>query len=142
MDLMHVGSSKMHGYDFTFRGVQSIWEGFPAMMISQAPSEERLTLSDTPQLSPLALSSRPPSSRGHRRPPSRAKSPVGEPSSRAVFETAVDSVNDMRSGNLGLGKQGLPKAAVTSSRTARRKLGLTLCGWDFGDDEFRVQFKK
>ena len=140
--MMGVESSRVYGFDFTCQGVLSIWEGFPSLSHKIPPPEdkERIVLHSDQQGTPsnlnLSTAGRTSSGRGHRRPSSRNKS-AGD-SSRHHYENAIVAMNGRRMHV----KKDLPSAAVQSSKVARRQFGLSLCGWDYSDAEFKHEIEK
>jgi hypothetical protein len=141
--MMGVESSRVYGFDFTCQGVLSILEGFPSLTHKIPPPDdkERATLHADQQgtTSNLSLNTtgRTTSGRGHRRASSRNKS-AGD-SSRYHYETAVLVMNGRRMHGV---KKDLPAAAAQSSKVARRQFGLSLCGWDYCDAEFKREIEK
>ena len=139
--MIGVESSRVHGFDFTYQGVLSIWEGFPSLShrISSAEDKERATSHADQQGSHSSVSTtgRTSSGRGHRRPSSRNKS-AGE-SPRLHYELAIEAINGKRTFGV---KKDLPSTAVHSTRAARRQFALSLCGWDYSDEEFRREIER
>ncbi|KAF9510020.1 hypothetical protein BS47DRAFT_103591 [Hydnum rufescens UP504] len=139
--IVGVESSRLHGFDFTYQGVLSIWEGFPSFPSKNLPAEdkERGTLHSDQQgtHSNLGATGRTSSGRGHRRPSSRNKS-AGD-SSRLHYEAEIETINGGRTHGV---KKDISSATVQSSKVARRQFALGLFGWDYSDAEFRQAIQR
>ncbi|EJD52310.1 hypothetical protein AURDEDRAFT_158037 [Auricularia subglabra TFB-10046 SS5] len=124
-NLFPPGGSSFHGYDFSFRGLLAIWEGFePAAAVAPynvpLPPEERSSLFEALNTDG-ALQESPPSVR------SLSKRPVA--SLDGGYAEAVARVNDMS----GSREYALEKVMVITAKPEQRRLALAICGWDLDD---------
>ncbi|KDQ21229.1 hypothetical protein BOTBODRAFT_168544 [Botryobasidium botryosum FD-172 SS1] len=121
-------------FDFTFKGVQAIWEGFPPTRpIDQ--TETSLQVGPSRKTTPPTISHGP-SSAGRAPKRSQVRQRSAQETQRDEFDKAVNV--------LMLGRfdgRGVPALSVSTTKVNRRILALSIVGWDFPDDEFQEEMK-
>ncbi|KAL1741594.1 hypothetical protein HDZ31DRAFT_84718 [Schizophyllum fasciatum] len=121
-DLLKGPATQLHGYDFLYRGLLSVWEGF-----------EPTTLR-TPHVPPgapdfLDL----PSMHDHGR--RRAHSPVDDP--RISFKEALSVVLALKGPSWATWKP-----TIHTNKLLQRQVALMLCGWSLQDDILAEEIKR
>jgi len=136
--LLSYEASRIHGFDFANQGVLGIWEGLQPT--PRTPSLERDPTIEQPQSHDVEFSLlslphddtdgyRTPGRQRRRRSLRRSHSPADQ--LHGDFAAAVHTLNIRR----GYDRASVAKISAPTSKLAQRRLCLTLCGWNQGDDE-------
>ncbi|KIJ49393.1 hypothetical protein M422DRAFT_777349 [Sphaerobolus stellatus SS14] len=130
------GNSRVHGFEFANQGVLGIWEGFTPMARPSSVERDSDFESARADLANLFVHDedeegyRTPGRHNHRnRRLRRTQSPSDQ--SLGDFAAAVHALNLRR----GYDRTVVARVAVASNKLAQRRFCLTLCGWNYGDDE-------
>ncbi|KZV83686.1 WD40 repeat-like protein [Exidia glandulosa HHB12029] len=119
------GSSSCNGYDFAFRGVLAIWDGFEPTPVTTVPpplpAEEQTSLLEA--LVDGTIQDSPPSMRSmhHQR---------SEDALDGGYASAVARVNSRRFRPRDL---AMEKVMVATAKLEQRRLALAICGWDLDE---------
>ncbi|TRM67809.1 hypothetical protein BD626DRAFT_564707 [Schizophyllum amplum] len=113
-DLLKSPTSQLHGYDFVYRGLLSIWEGFEATNL-----RARHVPPGAPELLDL------PSMHDHGR--RRAHSPSDE--LHGNYKAALSAVLALKGPSWASWKPTIP-----TNKLLQRQVALMLCGWSLQDD--------
>ncbi|KAF7313353.1 zinc-ribbon-16 domain-containing protein [Mycena chlorophos] len=143
-DFLCVPTPRIHGYDFAYRGVAAIWEGFdpivPTSTTATPSAEPSLLLPDLLNFKPRPSSGSRSQSRT-RRSLTRSYSPADD--LHGNFNAALGALA-MRSGErdggvlTNSGKLG----SLMTNRPLQRQLALQLCGWSLKEEDLWTNVKR
>ncbi|KAF8644812.1 hypothetical protein AX16_008269 [Volvariella volvacea WC 439] len=137
-EVLSTPTSQVHGFDFAFQGLLGIWEGFPPL-----PSTSQASTSGPPQQAQqqqLHSSLKPdPAFRDLLEPPTLLG--PGHRTIKRSLSPGEELHGNYHSALLVLiGRSGLDKGQwkpmVGTARALQRQVGLWVCGWWFGEEEF------
>ncbi|KII92498.1 hypothetical protein PLICRDRAFT_155080 [Plicaturopsis crispa FD-325 SS-3] len=131
-ELLSYPSPRLHGYDFSFKGLHGIWEGFQCTTVqdSTMPTPRNFLL----QLPPDGIERRSSSARP-RNSKRRDRSPI------------ADIHGDFHAAILALGARGGHertswKPSVSTAKLAQRRFALQLLGWSLSDGDLNEAVAK
>ena len=133
-NLLKFGSSKIHGFDFSYQGILGIWNGLEAAASRDVISLlDGLDLASPSEASSATLTGTPipeegPSLRSHL-PPKRPHRP-GD-GFHGNYSAALNMLNSRT-----ILDKSLWKSTIHTDKTQQRRLALALCNWRIGEDEF------